>query len=422
MSTTPNERNAPNWVAAWDSTGTRLSDFAYFVDPYGPTAGPHTLPPYTYKSFMQANDVALATGTARGIASRVRVGVLWNPNGGGVPSGTLDMVVRIVGTQSVDADPVGMGPAVSGPLSGYEFLRRNQPAGALMLDANLAGQGTGLPLPNGTGGVWVTFGSADAAGNLIPLGGVSAAQAILANLAAPGEPQFPGSNPAGSTEYMWSDEGDATQSSSVNRPDYKFQDLTNNGSAFWAEQFSYDFTMESKGLLQSTVGLFVDTNTPLLQGQVTWGGLSDGAPTPTTATFILRNPANGTERGRFTVALGANGEFRLPDPVVAGGQTRIYLKSGTWLTEAVTATSTGAGQSGLSLVMRNGDIDGDDAVTVFDYDKLSTYFDKTAADADWNLDNGDGERPAQADLDRDGAVTVFDYDVLSQNFDLIGAS
>lgn len=421
MPALPAEREAPVWVAAWDSTGTRLTDFAAWTDPYGATAGPHTLPPNTYKSFMQANDVTLAIGRARGIASRVRVGVLWNPSGSATPQGTLDLVVRVTTTLTNDADPLAMGPAYTGALSGYEFLRRNQAAGPLLLDANLAGLGTGLPLPNSEGGTWVVFGSADAGGNFVRLQGVASAQPLLANLAAPGEPQFPGNNPVRSSEYLWSDEGDATQSSSVNRPDYVFQDFTNNANAFWAEQFSYDFTLENKGILQNALGLFVDTNTPLLVGRLNFTGRVDGAPIPGSATFVLRNPVGGAERGRFTVALGPTGVFQLPDPMVAGGATRIYVKVGTFLTEALTVTTSGSGQSGFVLNLRNGDIDGDDAVTVFDYDKLSQYFDRTSADADWTAADGDGVAPFQADLDGDGSVTVFDYDLLSQNFDELGA-
>ena len=59
----------------------------------------------------------------------------------------------------------------------------------------------------------------------------------------------------------------------------------------------------------------------------------------------------------------------------------------------------------------NGDIDGDNSVTVFDYDRLSAAFDASAGDAGYD---------AAADLDGDGTVSVFDYDILSRNFDLVG--
>ena len=70
-----------------------------------------------------------------------------------------------------------------------------------------------------------------------------------------------------------------------------------------------------------------------------------------------------------------------------------------------------SGAAGLAYALINGDADGDNAITVFDYDLLSTAFDTTAGDPNWN---------ELADFDGDGSVTVFDYDILSDNFDLAG--
>lgn len=66
---------------------------------------------------------------------------------------------------------------------------------------------------------------------------------------------------------------------------------------------------------------------------------------------------------------------------------------------------------GVQLNLVNGDIDGDNAVTVFDYDLLSAAFDTAPGESGY-LDS--------ADLDGDGSVTVFDYDILSRNFDQVG--
>gem|GEM_PF-3515628 len=83
-----------------------------------------------------------------------------------------------------------------------------------------------------------------------------------------------------------------------------------------------------------------------------------------------------------------------------------------WLGQRTMNRPHGEGLRGCALAtLVNGDIDGDNAVTVFDFDRLSQAFDTTSGDAAWD---------ASADLDGDGLVTVFDYDILSRNFDLVG--
>ncbi|MBS1704882.1 MAG: DUF3466 family protein [Armatimonadetes bacterium] len=65
--------------------------------------------------------------------------------------------------------------------------------------------------------------------------------------------------------------------------------------------------------------------------------------------------------------------------------------------------------AGVDLI--NGDVDGDNSVTIFDYVALSEAFDSI---------DGDPNFQPNADLDGDGAVTVFDYLILSSSFDSIG--
>lgn len=72
------------------------------------------------------------------------------------------------------------------------------------------------------------------------------------------------------------------------------------------------------------------------------------------------------------------------------------------------------------VTLLNGDIGGDNSVTVFDYGPLSDYFDQNNTDADWYSIGSNGFAPADADFDEDGSVTVFDYGILSDNFDLWG--
>lgn len=67
----------------------------------------------------------------------------------------------------------------------------------------------------------------------------------------------------------------------------------------------------------------------------------------------------------------------------------------------------------------NGDVDGDDVISIFDYIVISENFDKQAVDGGWTTGTL-GSRPIDADLDGDDVVSIFDYIILSEHFDLEG--
>lgn len=94
----------------------------------------------------------------------------------------------------------------------------------------------------------------------------------------------------------------------------------------------------------------------------------------------------------------------------ARGDLDIAVQGRTWLRQVKYAyvPTTGAR---VDFQLRNGDCDGDNVVTTFDYQVLSEAFDAVYGDARYNV---------RADLDGDGYVTVFDYAILSNNFDLSG--
>lgn len=124
----------------------------------------------------------------------------------------------------------------------------------------------------------------------------------------------------------------------------------------------------------------------------------------------MRTPGTATVVETRTSALGATGAFSFETE--KRGAFDLAFRGRTWLRRVVpNVTISDAGVVDLAVSLPNGDVDGDDAVTVFDYNALSDAFDTASGEAGWN---------ANADLDGDGAVTVFDYNVLSANFDLSG--
>lgn len=109
----------------------------------------------------------------------------------------------------------------------------------------------------------------------------------------------------------------------------------------------------------------------------------------------------------------ANGSFAVTrSTMTPPGTYSFFVKGPHFLQRAnsvIPVSSSGAGA--MFFFLRNGDVDGDNIVSVFDYIILSDAFDSTTGDAAF-VEN--------ADLDGDGTVSVFDYIILSDNFDRQG--
>ena len=88
------------------------------------------------------------------------------------------------------------------------------------------------------------------------------------------------------------------------------------------------------------------------------------------------------------------------------------MKTGHWLSKSRLNIPLVAGNPlPIAMPLRNGDVDEDNEVSIFDYIILSQNFGRVV--------RGIGTDP-NADLDGDGEVTIFDYIILSQNFGLEG--
>ncbi len=150
---------------------------------------------------------------------------------------------------------------------------------------------------------------------------------------------------------------------------------------------------------------------PAVSGTVTLGGVStDG--TGDALSIEVRNPGSTTalQTANATVQPGGHYAFK---PTVADGTYDIAIKGSTHLRKVLkNVTIDTTGTTGVNVTLPwNGDADGDNQVTVFDYSILSDSFDKSVGDAGYN---------AAADFDRDGSITVFDYSLLSDAFDKSG--
>jgi len=133
-----------------------------------------------------------------------------------------------------------------------------------------------------------------------------------------------------------------------------------------------------------------------------------GSPLPTVNIDVYQA---GNLIESHPVSLAANGDYSFSRGL--SGTYDLFLRSNHFLNRRLSGVQLGTNVAGVNATLINGDIDGDNSITVFDYDRLSAAFDSTTGGSGWDV---------QADLDGDGAVTVFDYDILSQNFDQSGDS
>jgi|GEM_PF-932611 len=110
------------------------------------------------------------------------------------------------------------------------------------------------------------------------------------------------------------------------------------------------------------------------------------------------------------VLLDEMGSYTLSE--VESGEYDIAFKASHWLRVVVRGIQVvNADVEGVDVILPNGDVDGDNEVTLFDFGALVAAFGTQPGDSNWNPD---------ADLDGDEEVTLFDFGVLVRNFGKTG--
>ncbi len=155
------------------------------------------------------------------------------------------------------------------------------------------------------------------------------------------------------------------------------------------------------------------TGTPKISGTV---ALQDYAgPMPKAKIEVIQN---GSVVETFNdVTLDGAGHFSVDSTKTGSAQLRISAPH--FLAKTLDVT-LGFDSVEVYVPLTNGDIDGDNSITVFDYGILSDYFDLTMESPNWTTIGPNGFAPKDADLDGDGAVSVFDYGIISNGFDRSG--
>lgn len=143
------------------------------------------------------------------------------------------------------------------------------------------------------------------------------------------------------------------------------------------------------------------SNVRKIQGNIQFSDLDGSAAPPSTVDFSI-----GTVSRTAGVAL--NGDFVLSAPP---GNLTLSVKPTHWLRRSVSINTTVGDATGISIVLQNGDIDGDNEVGIGDYAVLSASYGSDSGDVNW--------QPA-ADLNEDGSIDIADYAILSGAFGQVG--
>jgi len=145
----------------------------------------------------------------------------------------------------------------------------------------------------------------------------------------------------------------------------------------------------------------------VIRGNVALGDY-EGDPSLVSISVRLRRDGGGEETR--TIFTNRNGDYSL---WVEPGTYEVSFKASHWLRTNLSGVTLGlAGEvTGQDVTLLNGDIDGDNEVTLFDFGALVAAFGSVPGDSHWNPD---------ADLDGDLEVTLFDFGVLVRNFGAIG--
>lgn len=173
--------------------------------------------------------------------------------------------------------------------------------------------------------------------------------------------------------------------------------------------------LDGEGLLQKQHNVWIDNIRNAvppagITGSVTLNDWNGAVAGQNLDIEILDSSNASVETG--TATLDSSGNFTyVPTASLADGSYTLLVKASHWLRKGASVAIAGNAGAAGSFSLTNGDVDGDNSVTIFDYIDLSGSFD---------LFLGDAGYLANADLDGDDSVTIFDYIILSNNFDITG--
>ncbi|MDW8290528.1 MAG: Ig-like domain repeat protein [Armatimonadota bacterium] len=330
-------------------------------------------------------------------------------NASGTLGGTLNLTATLQRTDTlagiagktlrfaIDNSPIGS--AVTGS-DGTATLTYTIPetwgTGSRVLSVSFEGDNTANP-SSGTGTLSISRASAE-----IALGNVTARRGQTANLQATLRRQDNGAPIAGRTvtfRVAGSAVGSAvTNASGTATLPYSVSLNASLGSRTLRAEFAGDAVY-----LSASRDATLEVRRVLLQGSVQlgdYGGTVAGLPVQVSVT-------QGNSSESLSASLDSDGRFALETSLASSGS--VAVKVTHWLRQRVNASLSGEVALAWNLV--NGDVDGDNEVSLLDFGALVLAFGSVPGDAAWN---------PNADLDSDGDVNLLDFGILVRNCGEVG--
>ncbi|MBS1706987.1 MAG: S8 family serine peptidase [Armatimonadetes bacterium] len=199
-------------------------------------------------------------------------------------------------------------------------------------------------------------------------------------------------------------------------------DWTFLSNAFWGESATGTWRVDVYDTTAGNVGTWNDfrllVNTGDVVGSKTISGkvtLQEflGTVLKRPITVELWNTAGTQLQQWVSTTLDASGNYTATMPA-ANGDYLVKIKASHWLKSnaGTVDLNSSSSASNVNASLRNGDCDGDNVVSIFDYVMLSNAFDTAVALSSPN---------EGADLDGDKFITIFDYLIMSSHFDQFGS-
>jgi len=159
--------------------------------------------------------------------------------------------------------------------------------------------------------------------------------------------------------------------------------------------------------------MWVQSPTRTISGSVTLQNYSPSAVAGTPISVEIRWPGTAIVIDSYVVTLDSAGNFSFVTPVNPGSFD-IAMKASHWLRKKLLNQTLGeTGISGLHFSLINGDINGDNSISLADFGQLKLAYGSVPGSGNWN---------ANADLDGNGSVGLSDFGILKLHYGLSGDS
>lgn len=144
---------------------------------------------------------------------------------------------------------------------------------------------------------------------------------------------------------------------------------------------------------------------PVLSGRIILQDY-DGDVTSVPIRMEIREPGSLVPVDGRTINVDASGDYSFVANIVPGTYD-VTAKASHWLRQRRGSVVIGPDTTIVSFSLLNGDVDGDNEVSIGDYAVLSAAFGSGPGDPNWD---------PEADLNGDDSVDIGDYAILSGNF------